>query len=225
MSDRLPPGQEPRADMPPFGLPWYAHRMPTAIDPLSVRVGGLVVAPVTIGGADFAALPRVKQISDFHCVTLWSRTEVHWSGARFADLFESLLRPHTLPERTVERVRFCGADGYQDDLPLADLLRHDVLLADTMDGKPIERGNGAPLRLVAPAHYGYKNVKFLTGIDLLGPRLRRPLITLHHPRARHAYEERIPYPVNQRAVGIFYKLTLRPGTRWWVRRMAARRDR
>lgn len=224
MSDtrQLPPGQEPRADMPAFGLPWYAHRMPAPGAPVAITVGGLVHAPFTVDAAALTALPRLHQTSDFHCVTMWTRRDASWEGVRFADVYEQLLRPHLRADRSVERVRIRGADGYGDDLPLVDMLASDALLADTLDGTLLSRANGAPIRLVVPAHYGYKNVKYVTHIDLLGPRRRDPLITLHHPRARHAHEERIPYPISQRAVGIIYKLTLRRSTRWWFRRMMSR---
>lgn len=222
MSVTLPPGHQVRKDMPPFGLPWYAHRVPPTTPETSVRVGGHVESPFFITAAELADLPRTTQVSDFHCVTMWSRSAVSWSGYRFVDVYERLIRPHALDSCTIERVRFRGADGYRDELPLSDLLAEDVLLADTLDGRLLPRANGAPLRLVAPAHYGYKNVKYLTGIELLGPARRLPLITLHHPRARHAYEERLPYPVSQRAVGHFYRITLRRPTRWWFRRMLSR---
>jgi DMSO/TMAO reductase YedYZ molybdopterin-dependent catalytic subunit len=218
----LPPGQKSRPDMPAFGLPWYAHRMPTSGAPVSLVVEGLIDAPFEISATDLAELPRAEQTTDFHCVSMWSRVAVSWSGVRFTDVYEHLLAPRVASGRTVQRVRFRAADGYRDDLPLGDVLAPGVLLADTMDGQPLSRGNGSPLRLVAPAHYGYKNVKFITNIDLLGAPARRPLITLHHPRARVAEEERLPYPVPQRAVGVLYKATLRRPTRWWFRRIMSR---
>jgi len=56
------------------------------------------------------------------------------------------------------------ADGYTTNLPLAPLLADDVLLADTLDGKPLPIEHGGPMRLVVPALYGWKSAKFLTGL-------------------------------------------------------------
>jgi DMSO/TMAO reductase YedYZ molybdopterin-dependent catalytic subunit len=42
----------------------------------------------------------------------------------------------------------------------------DVLLAYEMDGEPLARPHGAPLRLVIPDMYGYKNVKWVRRIEL-----------------------------------------------------------
>ena len=46
------------------------------------------------------------------------------------------------------------------------------MLAYEMDGKPLPREHGAPLRLVIPEMYGYKNVKWLKGIELVSARGR-----------------------------------------------------
>jgi DMSO/TMAO reductase YedYZ molybdopterin-dependent catalytic subunit len=70
-----------------------------------------------------------------------------------------------------------------------------VLLADTLGGEPLNVAHGAPLRLVAPAHYGYKNLKHLAAIEYWTDRrhYRFPWPypnLMDHPRARVALEER-----------------------------------
>jgi DMSO/TMAO reductase YedYZ molybdopterin-dependent catalytic subunit len=40
------------------------------------------------------------------------------------------------------------------------------MLAYEMDGAPLSRPHGAPVRLVMPEMYGYKNVKWVTYIKL-----------------------------------------------------------
>ncbi len=79
-------------------------------------------------------------------------------------------------------------DGEQDILD-------DVLLADRLDGASLGLDHGAPLRLVAPAHYGYKNVKHIAAIEFWRDRrnYRFPLpypTLMDHPRGRVAFEER-----------------------------------
>jgi DMSO/TMAO reductase YedYZ molybdopterin-dependent catalytic subunit len=83
---------------------------------------------------------------------------------RFADFFEHVAG-RSRPTDDVRLVVFHGDDGYRCSLPLEDLLAADVLLADTLDGAPLGIEHGAPVRLVAPAHYGYKNVKHLRRIE------------------------------------------------------------
>ena len=56
---------------------------------------------------------------------------------------------------------------YVDYLTLQQASLHDVMLAYEMDGKPLPREHGAPVRLIIPQMYGYKNVKWLQGINLV----------------------------------------------------------
>jgi len=56
---------------------------------------------------------------------------------------------------------------YTDYLTMKQASLHDVLLAYEMDGKPLPREHGAPLRLVIPDMYGYKNVKWLNAINVV----------------------------------------------------------
>jgi DMSO/TMAO reductase YedYZ molybdopterin-dependent catalytic subunit len=96
-------------------------------------------------------------------VTGWSVDNVHWGGVRLKDLFAEA-RPH--PE--AHALRFTSAEvPYVDYLTLRQGLLPDVMLAYQMDGAPLSRAHGAPLRLVMPQMYGYKGVKWLNRIDLV----------------------------------------------------------
>ena len=55
---------------------------------------------------------------------------------------------------------------YVDTLTVDQARLHDVMLAYEMDGRPLPRVHGAPLRLVIPEMYGYKNVKWVERITL-----------------------------------------------------------
>lgn len=158
-------------------------------------VRGEVAQALAIGAAQLDALPRCEMRADFHCVTTWSTRGLCWNGVRFRDFYEQLVLPQAMPATGVAVVAFRGCDGYVSSLPLSDLLAADVLLADRLDGRPLGIEHGAPLRLVAPAHYGYKNVKHLVAIELLrdrsGYRFPWPYPSLmEHPRGRVACEER-----------------------------------
>ena len=51
-------------------------------------------------------------------------------------------------------------------LPVADALSLDVLLADTMNGEPLPREHGGPLRLIVPGFYGVAQVKWVERIEV-----------------------------------------------------------
>ena len=56
---------------------------------------------------------------------------------------------------------------YIDNLSLSQSTLPEVMLAHTMDGKPLSQAHGAPMRLVIPEMYGYKGVKWLHRIELV----------------------------------------------------------
>jgi DMSO/TMAO reductase YedYZ molybdopterin-dependent catalytic subunit len=101
--------------------------------------------------------------------------------------------PQAAPRQGAGFVVLRAQDGYRSCLLLEDLLAADVLLADALNGQPLPIEHGAPLRLVAPAHYGYKSVKHLSRIEFcFDDRGYRPAAFrfMEHPRARVAFEER-----------------------------------
>jgi DMSO/TMAO reductase YedYZ molybdopterin-dependent catalytic subunit len=141
-----------------------ADSMPNT-DPGAYRltIDGLVAAPTSLSLADLKAMPRAEQVSDFHCVTGWSVSNVHWAGVRLHDVLE-----RAGAKQGVAALRFVSAEKpYEDSLTLKQALLPDVMLAYEMDGGPIPRPHGAPVRLVMPEMYGYKNVKWVERIELV----------------------------------------------------------
>jgi DMSO/TMAO reductase YedYZ molybdopterin-dependent catalytic subunit len=138
-------------------------------------------------------LPRVEQTSDFHCVTTWSCLGLHWGGVRFADFYARVIMPQAAPNPSATLVAFRAQDGARTAMMLEDLLASDVLLADRLNGAPLSVDHGAPVRLVAPGHYGYKWVKHLARIEFREPAAGYQVSgwrVMDHPRARVALEER-----------------------------------
>lgn len=192
MTQPLPPGQRDIATFPRFGLTQFASRFPKNASRIELEITGNVEHPLHLSDA-LVGLPRIEQVSDFHCVTTWSHRSLRWGGVRFVDFYEKVVVPRAGPRPGSTLVALRGQDGARTGMLLIDLLNADVLLADTLDGQPLSVEHGAPLRLVAPGHYGYKSVKHLsrlefkaedTGYRVSGFRF------MDHPRARVALEER-----------------------------------
>ncbi|MDH4120102.1 MAG: sulfite oxidase-like oxidoreductase [Deltaproteobacteria bacterium] len=156
---RVPPGQTQTGKFPVLDL-----GIRPLFDPVRWRftVNGLAARPMELDWTAFQALPRVRAQADFHCVTGWSRLDVDWGGVAMAELAR-LAQP--LPEARFV-VAWC-ADGYTTNLPLAEALAANVLLADTLDGQPLPLEHGGPVRLVVPDLYAWKSAKFLTGLTFL----------------------------------------------------------
>jgi DMSO/TMAO reductase YedYZ molybdopterin-dependent catalytic subunit len=188
----LPPGQWESRDFPRFGMSQFAGRFPKETRRIELQLGGDVEHPALLRD-ELRGLTRVEQTCDFHCVTTWTCSSLRWSGYRFSELYRSVVMPMASPHAQATFVVLRCQDGYRASLPLADLLADDVLLADMLDGNPLSLEHGAPLRLVAPAHYGYKSVKHLNRIDFWrDDRSYRPagFRFMDHPRARVVLEER-----------------------------------
>lgn len=189
----LPPGQYELDEFPRFGLAQFANRFPKETRQIQLTLTGDVDESTTVSN-ELRDLPRVEQTSDFHCVTTWTRRSLRWSGFRFADFFERIVVPRARPQPAATFVILRCQDGFAASLPLADLLADTVLLADTLNGEPLTIAHGAPLRLVAPAHYGYKNAKHISGVEFWRDDRRRyrsaAFRFMVHPRARVAFEER-----------------------------------
>lgn len=208
----LPPGQH-AAGLERFGLPQFAARR--VIPPVRsvVSVTGQVGHSVQLDLADLlAGLPRRQQTSDLHCVTTWSALDLTWSGTLLREVLQRLsdvVSPHPHAHWLVAT----GLDGFAACLRLDDALADDVLLADELDGAPLSVAHGAPVRLVAPAHYGYKSVKHLVSLEY---RIAYPGGSAgwkEHPRGRVVLEERsrlLPGPLWRRAWGLALPLARRP---------------
>jgi DMSO/TMAO reductase YedYZ molybdopterin-dependent catalytic subunit len=128
------------------------------------KIDGLVEEPLRLTWEEFRALPQVEVISDFHCVTRWSRLDnrFRWKGARFTEVLKRVKM-----KTGVAYVLVLAEEGYTSNVPLQDLERPDVLFAFEHDGEPLPVEHGGPLRLVVPQLYAWKSVKWVRGLTLL----------------------------------------------------------
>ena len=155
--DRLPPGQQLiGARFPVLDLGFKPNFDPKK---WKLSVHGLVQNPQEFSYEQFLKLPKAVTTADFHCVTHWSKFDVEWSGVRFVDLLE-IVKP--LPE--AEYVITECADGYTTNNALDEFLDENVLLAYELDGLPIPREHGWPVRVIIPHLYAWKGGKFVTGL-------------------------------------------------------------
>ena len=192
MTTPLPPGQREARVFHRFGLSQFATRFPTETSTCPLQVLGLVANELQLTDA-LRGLPRHEQVCDFHCVTTWSYRALRWEGVRFTDFYAQVVRSQAKPKQSATLVALRGQDGARTGMLLEDLLASDVLMADHLDGEPLTVEHGAPLRLVAPGHYGYKSVKHLSRVEFRAPEegyRASGFRFMDHPRARVALEER-----------------------------------
>lgn len=145
-----------------------------------LAIGHRGAAPTRTFGLDaLAGLPRRESVTAFECcgnggVGMHGLVgAARWDGVPLAPLLESLIGPDS------REIVFFGADHAEErlrgnrypgrfarSLPVADALSPDVLLADTMNGEPLPREHGGPLRLIVPGFYGVSQVKWVERIEV-----------------------------------------------------------
>ena len=163
---RLPVGQHEVKNWPVLDLGEQPD-VPTAS--WTLDVGGLVEHPFTLTWDEFLALPQTIDVSDFHCVTTWSRYDNTWQGVRFRTIAEL-----AVPKDEAQHVLCTGYDfmpgtsiPYTVNLPLARALDEDVLLVHTWEGRPLPREHGGPCRVITPKLYAWKGAKWIRAIEFL----------------------------------------------------------
>ena len=158
-TDRLPPGQHLTQGFPILDL---GIKPEIALADWRLEIGGLVETPKTFTWEEFNALPQFEDVSDFHCVTTWSKFDCRWRGVAFFTLAEIVK-----PKPEVRHVLFSSYDGYTTNVRIEDALDDDTLVATQFDGKPIPRDHGGPARVIIPKLYAWKGAKFVRAIQFL----------------------------------------------------------
>jgi DMSO/TMAO reductase YedYZ molybdopterin-dependent catalytic subunit len=157
-SSRLPPGQYLTQRFPVLHVGDVPAYKPGE---WSLQVFGLVASGFTLSLDELRELPSTTITTDIHCVTKWSKFDTTWRGVRVRDL---LTRADVSADAT--HVMGHAEQGYTANLPLADLLGDNALVAYEYDGEEIEPIHGGPVRLVVPHLYFWKSPKWLRGLEL-----------------------------------------------------------
>lgn len=217
----LPPGQRAVDGFPRFGTHLHHPPPPVPANPV-IEIGGALTKAFTLSVTDLAKLPRRELGADFHCVAGWSATGLRWEGTGFENLYRTQVEPLIEPGASISHVVFEGLDGFRSIVLLEDALADDVLIADRLDGQPLNSDHGAPVRLVSPSQYGFVNIKHLCHIEFHTsepPVPDRFSPVAAHPRARVWQEERHRF-LPSRVVRPIFRLLIGP-----IRRLSARGSR
>jgi DMSO/TMAO reductase YedYZ molybdopterin-dependent catalytic subunit len=158
---RIPPGQNEfeKSEWPVLEL-GDQPEIPT--DRWKLSVDGACESPLALRWADLMALPQVDVESDFHCVTGWSVLDLAFRGVRLEDVL-ALARPSAEATHLMAH----ASDGYSTNLPLEEALKPDVLLAHSVEGRPLGRERGGPVRVVTPQLYAWKGAKWVNRLELM----------------------------------------------------------
>jgi DMSO/TMAO reductase YedYZ molybdopterin-dependent catalytic subunit len=137
-----------------------------ARDSWRLDIVGQVENPRVYSFADIVAMPAVEQESTLLCISYGVGSglcsNAVWKGVPLPTL---LLQAK--PKPNVTTVLFRAADGYYETFRFEKAMEPTTLVAYEMNGEPLPKRHGFPLRLIVPGLYGEKNPKWLTRIELL----------------------------------------------------------
>jgi len=156
------------------------------VRPWTVEIGGEVMKPRTMGIEDLLAMELEERIYRMRCVEAWSMV-IPWVGMSFSKIaalveptskakyvkFTSVARPEEMPG-----VRSRVLDWpYTEGLRIDEAMHPLTLLTLGMYGETLPNQSGAPVRIVTPWKYGFKNAKSIVRIDFVAEQPRTAWMT------------------------------------------------
>jgi methionine sulfoxide reductase catalytic subunit len=156
---------------------WHNGRLPETVEykeldkndfkDWRLRVYGLVEHPREFSLDELKALPYHDQITQHMCIQAWSGV-AKWGGVSMQTIMD-IVKP--LPEAKWVAFYSMGLGGtggiYYNVHPIKQMSHHLTMLAYDMNDEPLTYGHGAPLRLRNELQHGFKQVKWLKGIEFL----------------------------------------------------------
>ena len=144
--------------------------------PWTVTVDGLCAKGGTFDLDEFIKPHQLEErIYRLRCVEAWSMV-IPWIGVSLAEVvkraepqssakylkFETVVRPEEMPG---QKSRFILPWPYIEGLRMDEAMNPLAILVVGMYGEVLPNQNGAPLRLMTPWKYGFKNVKSIVRIS------------------------------------------------------------
>lgn len=162
------------------------HHDQPEVDPAGYRlqVTGLVDNPTTLSIEDLRSLPSTEIAAGYECSGNSPRATQAlvscglWKGVRLRDLLDGIGVSSRAREvvffgldRGVEDVDFRGTvykleQQFGRSISIEKAMTPEPLLAYELNGAPLTRPQGFPLRVIMPGWYGVSNVKWLGEIQL-----------------------------------------------------------
>lgn len=157
--DRIPPGQRVVENWPVLH---QGHVPDMDVSKWSFKIFGLIENKVELNYEKFISLPRMRVLSDVHCVTGWTMLNNIWEGVT-----AKTIKSHSKILSNATHVMVHGAGGFTTNLPIKEFLEPDVIFAIKRNNKEISPEHGYPVRLVVPRLYFWKSAKWVTGLEFM----------------------------------------------------------
>ncbi|KAF4441135.1 sulfite oxidase s [Fusarium acutatum] len=162
-------------------------------------IGGLVRKPFALSLAQLKALPQTSVTSFHECYgsplkpptsNPWRIGNVVWTGVRLSTILalaEPLPAAHFVWSEGLDHGKFFALllQESPSDNGLLRAQRPEVLLAWKINGKPLSKERGGPVRLIVPGWFGTNSTKWLCRLSLQETRAPEPFAAV-------LYNERDP---------------------------------
>jgi DMSO/TMAO reductase YedYZ molybdopterin-dependent catalytic subunit len=131
-----------------------------------LEIGGEVNREMTISFDDLQNYEQIDQESTLMCISnrigagLFSNAA--WRGVRLRDVLNA-----TGVSVDAYEIKLWGADAYTDTFGIDYALDENTLLVYEMNGEPLPRTHGYPVRVVVPGLFGEKNIKWVSRIEVV----------------------------------------------------------
>lgn len=169
------PGEYTERDISPYfwhnghypDTPEYRALFDSRFTDYRLRIHGLVNNPVELSLDQLRAMPHHEQITQHFCIQGWSGV-AKWGGVSMRSIME-LVQPHPDAKWAVFYSLAEGPEKgrYYDAHPIEQMSYHLTMLAYDMNDAPLTYGHGAPLRLRNETQLGFKQVKWIQGIEFV----------------------------------------------------------
>lgn len=145
-----------------------SYALPPGVDAKTWRleITGAVETPLKLTYADIQQAPQEDFYLTMECIGNPAGGNLignaQWRGTPLKPFLEQAgVKP--------EAVEFVlhGADFYETTLPATEVMKPGVRLVHQMNGAPLTKAHGYPVRMIIPGHFGQKQPKWLTKIEAI----------------------------------------------------------
>ncbi|HMK50117.1 MAG TPA: molybdopterin-dependent oxidoreductase [Thermodesulfovibrionales bacterium] len=150
-----------------FYITTYSDKVPDInYEKFSLRIEGLVEKPYQLTMRDLEKMKDKEEFVTLECIGNPvggdSISNALWEGVTLKKILD-----RASPKEGIVKAVFHADDGYSDSIPYSLARSEDVFLAYKMNGEPLPKIHGYPLRMIVPGIYGMKHVKWISKVELV----------------------------------------------------------
>lgn len=129
-----------------------------------LEITGMVNRPLRLSLAQLRSMPQRAQITRHDCVEGWSAIG-KWQGPMLGEIMKLAGLQSGGRHVIIHCADLYRGTNYYESLDMFDVFHPQTILAWQMNDAALSVPHGAPVRLRAERHLGYKQAKYVMGIE------------------------------------------------------------